>query len=276
MTPIEKMLSSAHETRRNSGQAVRQGLKILSKDPTILAYPIFASIFVFLTYATVSSLVLAIWHNLFPHTIINVSRAVPSKFRVVVGIVTFYYFYTAVVTSFFTCATSAAVWAKLEGHPTTFLHGLGVVTRHFLRVVHFAILSIFYIPLGFIAQRKKLFRRPIDVIGSSFTLHTANMAPAIINERTGVGATIRTSINTLGKAWKEGALIKAGIWAMLLVLIAISFIPKIIQHYWFNNGTNHWLSWLITGVLLAFSFVISKVLGAVFMTVLYHKAKTQK
>jgi len=274
--PIEKIVNSMHETRSNSSQAVKEGLRILSKDPTILAYPIFASIFVFLTYTAVSGLVLALWHSVFPHTIINIDQNVPSKFRVVAGIVTFYYFYTAVVTSFFTCATSAAVWAKLEGHPTTFLHGLAVVAKHFLRVVHFAVLSIFYIPLGFIAQRKKLLRRPVDVIGSSFTLHTANMAPAIINEKTGVFATIRISINTLGRAWKEGALIKAGIWAMLLVLIAISLIPKLIQRHWFNSGTSHWLSWLITGVLLAFSFVITKVLGAVFMTVLYHKAQTQK
>lgn len=270
------MLSSAHETRTNSAQAVKEGLNILLKDPTILAYPIFASIFVFLTYAAVNSLMLAVWHNIFPHPIMNVEQTVPSKFRVVVGIVTFYYFYTAAVTSFFTCATSAAVWAKLENHPTTFLHGLAVVARHFLRVVYFAILSVFYVPLGFIAQRKKLFRRPVDVIGSSFTLHTANMAPAIINEKIGVGATIRTSINTLGKAWKEGALIKVWVWAMLLVLVLISFIPKLIQHRWFNNDSSHWLSWLITGVLLAFSFVITKVLGAVFMTVLYHKAQTQK
>jgi hypothetical protein len=273
---MEKMVSSAHETRRNATLAVKEGLGILAKDPTIMAYPIFAAIFVFLTYAAVSSLVLALWHSIFPHAIINIDHNVPSKFRVVLGIVTFYYFYTAVVTSFFTCATSAAVWAKLEGHPTTFLHGLAVVGRHFLRVVHFAVLSIFYVPLGFVAQRKKILRKPVDVIGSSFTLHTANMAPAIINEKTGVGATIRTSINTLGKAWKEGALIKAGIWAMLLILIAVSFIPKLIQHHWFNSGSSHWLSWLITGMLLAFSFVITKVLGAVFMTVLYHKAQTQK
>lgn len=270
------MVSSAHETRRNASLVVKEGFSILAKDPTIMAYPVFAAIFVFLTYAAVSSLVLAIWHNFFPHEMLHVSQNVPDKFRVLLGVVTFYYFYTAVVTSFFTCATSAAVWAKLEGHPTTFLHGLAVVGRHFLRVVHFAVLSIFYVPLGFVAQRKKLFHRPVDVIGSSFTLHTANMAPAIINERSGVGATIRTSINTLGKAWKEGALIKAGTWAMLLLLIAISFIPKLIQHHWFNNGTSHWLSWSITGVLLAFSFVTTKVLGAVFMTVLYHKAQTQK
>jgi hypothetical protein len=63
---------------------------------------------------------------------------------------------------------------------------------------------------------------------------------------------------------------------MLLVLIAISFIPKVIQHYWYNNGTSHWLSWSITGVLLAFSFVITKVLGAVFMTVLYHKGSEDR
>jgi hypothetical protein len=273
---MQKMVLSAHETRTNASLAVKEGLNILLKDPTILSYAIFASVFVFLTFTLVNDLVMAVWHNFFPHEMLRVSQSVPSKLRVLLGIVTFYYFYTAVITSFFTCATSAAVWAKLEGHPTTFLHGLGVVTRHFLRVVHFAVLSIFYIPLGFVAQRKKLFHKPVDVIGSSFTLHTANMAPAIISERAGVGATIRTSIDTLGKAWKEGALIKAGIWTMLLVLIAISFVPKLIQHYWYNNGTSHWLSWSITGVLLAFSFVITKVLGAVFMTVLYHKAQTQK
>ena len=276
--PFEKWIHPFGRAGRNARQVTRQGLGIILHDPTILAYPLLASIFVLLTYPAVSGVVLNLWHHIEPRPVIDAvngtQQQVPHRLRDILGIVTFYYFYAAVVTSFFTVATAAAVIAKLEGRPTTFLHGIMVVARHFIRVVHFALLSIFFVPLGIIAQRRKLPKGLVGVVGSSATLHTANLAPAILSEKRGVGATIRTAINTMGGAWREGLLIKIGMWSSLLVLGAISFLPKLIQHYWFDKTTSHWIGWFASTVLLVTFFVATKVIGGVLLTVLYHQ--TQK
>jgi hypothetical protein len=191
-------------------------------------------------------------------------------------LVTFSYFYITVVTTYFTCAVSAAVWAKLDGHPTSVAHGLRIVLRRFRRISHFAVLAIFFTPLSVIAQRKKLPRGIIDVLGSSLSLHTAQMAPAILNGEQSVFETIRTSVNTLGKLWKEGLLIKIGMWSLALLLTSVSFLPKLIQHYWLHGPSAHWVGWLTTTVLVLSFWVATKVLGAVFVTVLYHQASQNK
>ena len=277
--PLANLVRTIKEAFANAGTVTRLGFGTILRDPSILAYPLLASIFVTLTYALVGGLVIKLWHSFEPKTAADIvgsaQQQIPHQLRDKVGIVTFYYFYTATVTAYFSCAASAAVWAKLEGHPTNVLHGLAMVTKHSVRIFRFAVLSVFFIPLAVVAQWRKLFHKPVDALGGALNLHIANMAPAILNERTGVLSTIRTTISTLGKAWHEGLVIKVGTWLVLLVLGLIGLLPKYIQHYHYGSNTARWVGWTATTVLLAVFFVVTKVISGVLLTTLYYQVKTE-
>ena len=275
--PFKKFLKRFHKASENTAEVAGVGVGAILRDPGIMAYPVLATIFVLLTYSAVSGAILGLWHHVEPQAatsaIGSVQATVPHSLRDKIGIVSFYYFYTAVVTTYFTVAAAAAVLAKLEGHPTTVLHGLIVVAKHFGRITRFALLSIFYIPLGIFAQRRKLPGGLVGVVGSSATLHSANLAPSILDEKTSVTATVRRSVNTLGNAWREGIIIKVAMWTSLLVLATISFIPNLVRSYWFDGSTSHVVGWLTSTVFAFTFFVLTKVIGGVLLTVLYYQAK---
>jgi hypothetical protein len=195
------------------------------------------------------------------------------------GLVSFSVFYTALVTSYFTSAASAEVLAKLEGRSVSAVYGLRQVAKRFLRISWFALSAIFFFPLGIIAQRKKLREFPrgfAEVIGSSYSLHIPQLAPVIMSKNLGILQTLRNSINTLGEAWKEGLLIRVGMFLAFLLVGSIGFLPKLIEHYWFNGQTAHLMGWLVSVFIWATGYVTIKVIGTVFTTTLYYHAKTKK
>lgn len=258
---------------------VRSSLGIIKKDPQILIYPYLAIIFILITYPLVGRFVFAMWHRVQqPEIVTQVSDAAPHELLVHLGLVTFSVFYTLFVTSYFTCMISASTWAKLEGKPTSPLYGLGVVGRRFWRVSRFALLAIFFFPMGIIAQRKK-FRSPhgaYEAISSSFSLSISQLAPEVVAGKGSVFETVRQSIDKLGEHWKESLVIRIGTFLMIILLGFVSLLPKVIESYWSNDSTVHVFGWIITATLGASSYVLLRVIGAVFTTTLYHRATNKK
>lgn len=270
--PLNEFTVDIAETLHTSGRVAHHGSKVLLKDPQVFLYPLLAGLFILLTLPTVNGLVFGLWDKVASHSVFTATDYIPHKLRIIIGLVTFSYFYTTLVTTYFVCAVSATVMHKLDDQPTTPLLGLRQVGRHFLRVTHFALLAIFFTPLAIIVQWRKLPRGFISVIGSAFSLHTAQMAPAILNSHKSISATVRDSIDTLGILWKEGLVIKALTWGLALLLTSVSFLPKLIENYWFDGSTAHWVGWVATTILAISFWVLTKVLGAVYISALYHRA----
>lgn len=269
---IEEIPKTLAKTIHNSGSVARHGSQTILRDPQIMLYPFLAGAFILLTLPTVNGIFFSIWDKIAPHSVFTVDEHIPHKIRIVIGLVTFSYFYISLVTTYFICAVSAAVTHKLDDKPTTLFHGLKEVGRHFLRVTHFAILSIFFTPLAIIVQRHKLPRGIIGVLGSAIGLHTAQMAPAILHSKKSVAGTMRDSIDTLGVLWKEGLVIKIFTWSLAILLTSVGFLPKLIEHYWFDGNTAHLVGWLATTLLAVSFWVLTKVFSAVFVSVLYYRA----
>ena len=102
------------------------------------------------------------------------------------------------------------------------------------------------------------------------------MAPAILHSQKSVSATVLDSIDTLGKLWKEGLIIKISTWGLALLLTSIGFLPKLVERLWFSGSTAHWVGWLATTLLAVSFWVVTKVLGAVYISALYHRALKNK
>lgn len=274
--PFKNLVSSFRKARHNAAEVASLSFKTLLQDPTILAYPVFASLFFIISFPLVDALVVTIWGRVAHFSWLSSAGGtseIPHQLRVALGLVTFSYFYTSFITVYFTCAVSAAVAAKLEGHPTTFFHGLNMVWHKFGRISRFALLSIFFVPLAIIAQRKKLPKGAAWVIGSSLSIHSAQLAPSILHQHTGVGATIRNSIDTLGKAWHEGLIFKVVTYLILIGLSSLTFLPRLIERYWFYGTSAHWAGWLAGALLFTTFWVTTKIFSAVFVTALYHQVK---
>ena len=274
---ILKVVHGAAKAINNAGSIVRQSLSILKQDPQLLTYPYVAGFFILITFPIINSLVFKIWDSIAHNSLFSVADNAPRDLRILLGLVTFSFFYSTFVSAYFTCAISAAVLAKLENRPTPPLYGFRVVFRRFGTVTKFAFLAIFFFPLSVFAQRRKVPSRGIvSVVGSSLSLNMSQLAPVILTENKSITATIRQTVNTLGAAWHEGLVIKIGTYAVLILLLMIGFLPKILEDYWFDSGTAHLIGTL-AGVLLSLvAYVVTKVVGSVVTTNLYYQAKTTK
>lgn len=276
---VSRFFQNVGQSFHNAWLIIRSSLGIIKNDPQILIYPYLAIVFILITYPVVGRFVFAMWHRVQqPEIVTEVSNAAPHELLVHLGLVTFSVFYTLFVTSYFTCMISASTWAKLEGKPTSPLYGLGVVGRRFWRVARFALLAIFFFPMGIIAQRKK-FRSPrgaYEAISSSFSLSISQLAPEVVTGKKGAFETVRQSIDKLGEHWKESLVIRISIFLMIILLGFVSLLPKVIESYWSNDSTVHVFGWIITATLGASSYVLLRVIGAMFTTTLYHKVSDKK
>lgn len=242
-----------------------------------MVYPFLAALFILVTFPLVNGLVFKFWNEIAHASLFSVADNSPHTLRILFGLVTFSVFYTIFVSAYFTCAMSADVLARLEGRPTPPLYGLRMVLRNFPRVSKFACLAIFFFPISIISQRHKL-KRPkgvVSVIGSSLSLNMSQLSPAILTENKSLGGTIRQSVSTLGSAWRQNLVIKIGMYAAFFLLIAASFLPKLVEDRWFNSETAHIIG-VLTGVMLALvGYVMTKVVGSVFTATIYHQASNQ-
>lgn len=255
---------------RNCGLVIKDSLRTAHSHPQIFLYPYIALIFISSTYSFISSTLLAHWYS----RIFDAADYVaPHKVAAIFGVVGFSVFYTFLVTAYFTTATSASVLAMLDNRPSASLYGLKLVWHNLGRVTKFALLAVFFFPIGIIAQRRKLPTGWFGVLGSSLTLHMPQVAPAILSTKKDFEDTLNDSIDTMGKAWHEGLVIKIGMYLTIFIVIVV---PKLIQHQWFKSQTASNIGWLVSIELAASGYVVFKVIGSIFTTVLYHKAKTKQ
>ena len=266
------------EAIHGAGSIVKQSSKMLIKDPHIIFYPYLAVIFILLTSPLVSAFVISLWHKVEqPQIIGEVVQAAPSTFLPRLGLVTFSVFYAMFVTSFFVAAVSASTLARLEGRSVPTFYGLIFVLKNFLRIAKFALMAIFFFSLGLIAQRQKFktIHGSFEAITSSFSLSMAQLAPAIITGHSGVFSTVRHSLDTLGHFWKESLVIRLGTFAGVVVIGTLSFLPKLVENYWFDSSTAHTMGWIVAILLGVSSYVVLRVISTIFTTTLYHRAKQQ-
>ncbi len=276
---VGTFFGSIGEAWHHSRTIAKRSFKILLKNPEILIYPYLAIVFILVTYPLVGRFVFNTWHHVQQPTVVTqVSGHAPHILLVHLGLVTFSVFYTIFVTSYFIAAMSVVVLAKLEDRKTPPLYGLWVVSKRFWRVSKFALLAIFFMPLGIIAQRRKLGRPKgvFEAISSSFSLSMSQLAPEVVTGSKGVFDTTTDTVETLGKAWRESLTIRIGTFTAILLFGLISFLPKVIEHYWFDNGGVHLLGWILTALFGASSYVLIRVIGATLTTTLYYEAKQKK
>lgn len=262
---------------RNAGKISAQGLSSLRRDIFIIVYPVMVFLVVLVTIPTINALILALFNGAAHHSIFSFDEhAAKVVFYYVAIIVTA--LYTALIISFFTCLISAAVLAELDGQPTPFLQGLKLVYGHKGKIARFGIFSIpfVFIPVGILAQKRKIFKSTASVIGSSYSLSMAQLAPAIFSEEEeDLFATVRHTISTLGRAWQEGLVLKIVSYLLLLILAGVSLLPKIFDHYTSNSGTRL-AGWLVPLVVFLGFLIVTKVLSAVFTATLYWRVSTNE
>lgn len=253
--------------------AFHGGLLVIKRHPQILVYPYLAALFILVTFPIVNTFVFQIWSGLSGESIFVPAGEGPAFLRVLLGLVAFSVFYTIFITAYFNVAMAAGVQAGLENRKVSILYGIKEVLRKFPAVTKFAVLAIFFFPLSIIAQWRRLPRGLPGVIGSSLSLSMAQLAPVILSENKGVLDSIRLSVDTLGKAWKENVVIKVLMWLVIFGLLSAGFLPQFVQDNWVDADTARLIG-ALTAILLSFmAYVVTKVIGSIFTTVLYHQSK---
>jgi hypothetical protein len=262
-------------------QVADQGFEVLRKDIAVTVYSIFVFLLLLLTIPLVNTILLAIANSIANQSIFDSEHHLAKVVFVAIAV-----FVSAacaaMLLSYFACAVAASTLAQLDGHPAPLLKGLKVFKNRFRHISKFALISIAYIPIGFLAQRQKIATgthiKRAEVFGSSLSLSTAQLAPAILYEDKGVHETIQHSVETLGKAWREGLVIKATIYISVIFLtLLIGIMPSLVQAYLSKSSASQELSRLLTILLVICLLLTAKVLGTVFTATLYWQVtSTQK
>jgi hypothetical protein len=272
---ISGFTRSALDAVRGAKVVAMQGLKVMRGDLAVTIYSLFAFLLVLLTIPLVNAILLAI-ANALANEPLFASEHHLAKVIFVALAVFLSTICAAMLLSYFTCAVAASTLSQLEGHPAPLIKGLKLFGGRFRQVTKFAMVSIAFIPIGFLAQRRKfggvsVNRAKVEVVGSSLSLSMAQLAPVILSEDKSVYETAQHSINTLGKAWREGIVIKVAIYVTIFVItLLIGFLPTFIRNYWFmgDNGADA-VSRSTTILLVICLLITTKVLGTVFTTTLY-------
>jgi hypothetical protein len=268
-----------HHTAKSvhsAGQVSARSFKSLLRAPQIAIYPILAAGFVLVTSPIISAFVVSMWHKVEqPALISGISNQTPHVLLQHLGLIAFSVYYANFVADYFVCSVAAATLAKLENRKVSVFYGLRILKQRFLRITKFCLVSIFFMPLGIIAQRKKMktVRGAFEVVISSFSMSMPQLAAEVITSNDGIMRTIRKSSDTLGKLWKENLVIRAGMIGSVLLLGSISFLPKLVQELFFNSPTAQVIGWVLTAILGASSYVLLHVMSTVITTTLYFEAK---
>lgn len=273
--PFEKTLRSLPAAAKNAKATARQGLTALRGDITILIYPLFVFLLVLASLTVVNELISSATNSVAQESMLESDQGFIQEISAIASFLLFYA-YLSIMSGGFTCVVAASIKAELDGHKTPLLKGIKTVLYNLPRVVRFSVLSILFIPLGFFAQRSKWHKKPHDVIGSSFSLNMAQMAPAILSSKKGVLDTIRTSVNVMGVAWKENTIIKGFMYGVIILLGAISFLPAYLESHWFNKASADEVSWAISIILFLSLLIATKVLISVFTATLYWRVTNKK
>lgn len=258
----------------NARSIAKQGLKVMRNDVAVVVYAVFVFLLVLMTIPLINGLLLALANSLSHESIFaaehHTAKIIFAAIAAFISAIC-----VAMLLSYFTCVVAASTLSQLEGHPAPLLKGLKLFGNRFGRITKFALISVAFIPIGFFAQRSKFAgvavnRAKVEVVGSSLSLSTAQLAPAILSEDKDLLETVQFSINTLGAAWRESLVIKISTYITVFILtLLIAFLPTMVQAYWFSSASSQAASQLVTILLIICLLITTKVLGTVFTTTLY-------
>jgi hypothetical protein len=276
---FKNFVSSVPGAIQGARSVAIQGLAVLRKDMAVTVYSVFVFLLLLITIPLINTILLEIANGMANESLFS-SQHHTAKLIFVAVAVFLSAACAAMLLSYFACAVAASTLAQLDGHPAPLLKGLKVFKNRFRHITKFALVSILYIPIGFLAQRQKLANgthiNRADVIGSSLSMSTAQLAPVILSEDKQIYDTMKHAVETLGKAWREGLVIKATIYlTVILITLLISFVPTLVQAYWFDSSTSQEISRLATIFLVICLLLTAKVLGTVFTATLYWQVSSE-
>ncbi|MEX2006569.1 MAG: hypothetical protein WD877_00080 [Candidatus Saccharimonadales bacterium] len=273
---LKKLSRQIIDSLKNSARIIEKGLSVFKRNPQIAAYPYVAALFIAATLPLATGLMLGLWNRFWRSSLFSITETAPQNFRILLGIASFSFFYTAFVSAYFSCAASASVLARLEGRPVSFLYGLRQVMKRFFRVTKFATLAIFFFPLGILAQYKKLPKGIFGVISSSFSLQIPQVAPEVIRGHDGVRVSVANVVETFRRVRYEAVIIRISTILVILILGVVAFLPKFIERFWLEDNSARLVGWLASFMLGAVAYITVKVISTVITTTLYYEAKTKK
>jgi hypothetical protein len=270
---------------RNAKSVAKQGIKVMRGDIAVVVYAVFTFLLVLMTIPLINGLLLALANSLSHESIFEAEHHA-AKIVFVAAATFISAICVAMLLSYFTCVVAASTLSQLQGHPAPLLKGLKLFGVRFRHITKFALVSVAFIPIGFLAQRSKFAkvsvnkaenRAKVEVIGSSLSLSMAQLAPVILSEDKEVYETIQHSINILGKAWREGLVIKVSTYITILFLtLMIGLVPTLVQALFFTSTFSQAMGQFITVLLIICLLITTKVLGTVFTTTLYWRSITEQ
>ncbi len=264
-------------TIKSSSGVIARGLRVAVKDPAIVVYPLLLFLVLLISIPSLNLLIIWLVAKFLSIPVLEDNLTVSASLVYALAIFTSLMIVSALLLVM-ACVVSAATKAELTGSKAPLIDGRKYLDGRMIHIVKIGLLCfpLTLIPLAIYAQRKNLTKHPFSIITSSLTLGVSGLAPAILSTNDGVRDTIINTVNTLGKNWKEGILVKVYLYGFVIALTFFSFLPALIERYWFDDTTAGTVGWLSTALLFLLIISALKIFGTIFNTLLFQDAKNKK
>lgn len=261
------------QTVFSASRTIARGLGVAKKDPAIVFYPLLLFLVLLVSIPALNIFLIGTIAKILSVPVLQDTISISTGLVYVLAILTGLMTVSALLL-FMACIVSAATSAKLEGKQAPLISGWQQVDGKLGRIVRTGIVCfpLVLIPIAIIAQRNRLAKHPFAVLTSSITLGVGGLAPAILSSSGNIRETIRTTITTLDKSWKEGIIVKVYLYGFVIILAMLSFLPKLVEDYWLDDTTASTAGWLTTAFMLALTISALKIFSTIFITILYRSA----
>lgn len=246
---------------------VKTSWGILMQDKKLLAFPILSGILSLMVFAT---FVIPLFvSEMFFGTVVQ------GGSLVFYAILLLFYLASYFVVIFFNTALISCVNARLNGRDMSIGEGLSNALRHGPAILAWALISATVGLLLQIIRENAGFIGDIAaaLIGGAWGLVTFFVVPVLVIEDTGMADAMKESVALIKKTWGE-SIIGSGSIMLVFFLVGIVAFLLTLATMALGNMTVFWAAVVLFIILVVVLAVIAAALQGIFVTALYHYAKT--
>ena len=249
----------------NGMELIRQSLRVLRQEKSLVVFPILSSV---AGLAVLASFVLPLWGSDYARLIADDGRLPQDPLAYVLLFA--FYFANYFVIVFFNSALISCAMIRFQGGDPTVADGLRAAASRLPQIVGWALLSATVgVVLKTIESRsQKVGQLVAGLLGAGWTIATYFVVPVLVVEKVGPVTAVRRSFAILRKTWGESLVANFGIGLVVFLACLLVMIPAVLGLVVGGDAA------IITGiaisvVLLILVSLVSATLHTIILAALY-------
>lgn len=250
----------------NSFTLVKESMKVLKSEKSLLLFPIISGIVTVLLFLSF----------ILPLFVFNLGTGMQDWTYALFFFL--FYFLSYFIVTYFNTGLVACAHMRLNGKDPKFSDGISAANKHIWQILGWAMISgTVGLILRIISDRSRLLGKIIvAIIGSAWTLLTFFVIPGIIVENKGVFSSLKDSASLFKKTWGENMVLRVGAGFFFFILALIGLVPLVLMLLYSASAVTMIIIASIVVLYWLVLAILSSSMSGIFTAALYTYAKTGK